>query len=233
MSLLLCDLDHFKKINDDYGHLAGDEVLEQVAQRLLNAVRSSDYVGRYGGEEFLIVLNGCTGSELKERAEQIRNSINCLPCVTSHGTIPISLSIGAITLEAWDRLLPLEPFLKEIDAALYRAKALGGTEWFSRNCQFPFEYRKRPVALNVSFGKYTRLENKWTQSSTLQIRASLGGIWTRKTKSLAFARLQIVLWMFSETKSWRRVGDSAFALKKPNKRRGSSNSARKLSEFGY
>jgi two-component system cell cycle response regulator len=125
LSLLLCDLDHFKKINDDYGHLAGDEVLEQISQRLLNSVRSSDHVGRYGGEEFLIVLNGCPGSELKERAEQIRNSINCLPCVTSHGTIPVSLSMGAITIEPWDRLLPLEPFLKEIDAALYRAKATG------------------------------------------------------------------------------------------------------------
>jgi two-component system cell cycle response regulator len=125
VSLLLCDLDHFKKINDDYGHLAGDEVLEQVSHRLLNAVRSSDHVGRFGGEEFLIVLNGCTGIELKERAEQIRNSIGCLPCVTSHGTIPVSLSIGALTIEVWDRLLPLEPFLKEMDAALYRAKAMG------------------------------------------------------------------------------------------------------------
>jgi two-component system, cell cycle response regulator len=125
VSLLLCDVDHFKKINDDHGHLAGDEVLQQVSQRLLNAVRSSDNVGRFGGEEFLIVLNGCTSRELKERAEQVRNSINCLPCLTSHGTIPVSLSIGAITIETWDRLLPIEPFLKEIDAALYRAKATG------------------------------------------------------------------------------------------------------------
>jgi two-component system, cell cycle response regulator len=125
VSLLLCDVDHFKKINDDHGHLAGDEVLEQVSKRLLNAVRSSDNVGRFGGEEFLIVLNGCTSLELKERAEQVRNSINCLPCLTSHGTIAVSLSIGAITIETWDRLLPIEPFLKEIDAALYRAKATG------------------------------------------------------------------------------------------------------------
>jgi two-component system, cell cycle response regulator len=125
LSLLLCDLDHFKKINDAYGHLAGDKVLEQVSKRLLNAVRSSDNVGRYGGEEFLIVLNGCSRSELKERAEQVRSSINCLPCVTSYGTISVSLSVGAITIENWDRLLPIEPFLKEIDAALYRAKDAG------------------------------------------------------------------------------------------------------------
>ncbi len=125
LSLLLCDLDRFKKINDTYGHMAGDEVLQQVSKRLLNAVRSSDDVGRYGGEEFLIVLNGCSNSELKERAEQVRNSINCLPCVTSYGTISLTLSIGAITVENWDRLLPIEPFLKEIDAALYRAKDAG------------------------------------------------------------------------------------------------------------
>jgi two-component system cell cycle response regulator len=125
LSLLLCDLDHFKKINDTYGHMAGDEVLQQVSKRLLNAVRSSDDVGRYGGEEFLIVLNGCSNSELKERAEQVRSSINCLPCVTSCGTVSLSLSVGAITIENWDRSLPLEQFLKEIDAALYRAKDAG------------------------------------------------------------------------------------------------------------
>jgi len=100
--------------------MAGDEVLQQVSKRLLNAVRSSDNVGRYGGEEFLIVLNGCSTGDLKERAEEVRNSINCLPCVTSYGTISLSLSVGAITVENWDRLLPIGPFLKEIDAALYR-----------------------------------------------------------------------------------------------------------------
>jgi two-component system cell cycle response regulator len=125
LSLLLCDLDHFKKINDIYGHMAGDEVLQQVSKRLLNAVRSSDDVGRYGGEEFLIVLNGCSTSELKERAEEVRSSIKCLPCVTSYGTISLTLSVGAITVENWDRLLPIELFLKELDAALYRAKDAG------------------------------------------------------------------------------------------------------------
>jgi two-component system, cell cycle response regulator len=125
VSLLLCDLDHFKRINDIYGHLAGDAVLEQVSKRLLNTVRANDDVGRFGGEEFLIVLNGCTSSELRERAEQVLSAINCLPCVTSCGTIPASLSIGAITIDNWDRLLPIEPFLKEADAALYQAKASG------------------------------------------------------------------------------------------------------------
>src|SRR5271163_864296 len=59
VSLLLCDIDHFKQINDVYGHQVGDEVLRQASQRLMNAVRADDSVGRYGGEEFLIVLAGC------------------------------------------------------------------------------------------------------------------------------------------------------------------------------
>jgi two-component system, cell cycle response regulator len=125
VSLLLCDIDHFKEVNDMYGHQTGDEVLEEVAQRLQNAVRSHDAVGRYGGEEFLIVMNGTRGDELKERAEQVRSAINCLPFPTSQGPIPISLSMGAITIEDWDKSLPIEPFLKEADDALYRAKAAG------------------------------------------------------------------------------------------------------------
>ena len=125
VSLLLCDIDHFKEVNDMYGHQTGDEVLEEVAQRLQDAVRSHDAVGRYGGEEFLIVMNGTRGDELKERAEQVRSAINCLPFSTAQGLIPVSLSMGAITIEDWDKSLPIELFLKEADDALYRAKAAG------------------------------------------------------------------------------------------------------------
>ena len=75
MSLLLCDVDHFKRINDDHGHPAGDEVLQQVAKRLLQALRSYDSVGRYGGEEFLILLTGCDATLTQERAEQIRKAV--------------------------------------------------------------------------------------------------------------------------------------------------------------
>jgi two-component system cell cycle response regulator len=58
-AILMCDLDHFKSVNDTYGHLAGDDVLRETAKRLLTSVRSYDFVGRYGGEEFLVVLNNC------------------------------------------------------------------------------------------------------------------------------------------------------------------------------
>jgi two-component system, cell cycle response regulator len=125
VSLLLCDIDHFKEVNDIYGHLVGDEVLQEVSKRLQDAVRSHDAVGRYGGEEFLIVMGGTRGDELKDRAEQVRNAINCLPFSTEQGLISVSLSLGVITIEDWDKSLRIEPFLKEADNALYRAKAAG------------------------------------------------------------------------------------------------------------
>ena len=61
--IVLGDLDHFKAVNDTYGHPVGDEVLREVARRLLGSVRSYDFVGRYGGEEFLVVLNNCNASK--------------------------------------------------------------------------------------------------------------------------------------------------------------------------
>jgi two-component system, cell cycle response regulator len=125
VSVLLCDIDHFKQINDIHGHQAGDEVLEEVSSRLLDAVRLHDAVGRYGGEEFLIVLNGCGREDLKERAEQARRAISAAAFLTNHGSISVSMSVGAITLEGWDKSLPIEPFLKDADDALYRAKAAG------------------------------------------------------------------------------------------------------------
>jgi diguanylate cyclase (GGDEF)-like protein len=125
VSLLLCDVDHFKQINDVHGHLVGDEVLQEVSTRLFDAVRSHDAVGRYGGEEFIVVLSGCNGDDLKERAEQVRRAISDFPFSTTQGPISVSLSVGAITIENWDKSLPIEALLKQADAALYGAKASG------------------------------------------------------------------------------------------------------------
>ena len=125
VSLLLCDIDHFKQINDIHGHQSGDEVLEEVSTRLLDAVRSYDAVGRYGGEEFLIVLSGCDAEHLETRAEQVRKAISDVPFSTAQGPIFVSLSIGAITIQNWDKSKPIEPLLKRADIALYRAKESG------------------------------------------------------------------------------------------------------------
>jgi diguanylate cyclase (GGDEF)-like protein len=125
VSMLLCDLDHFKQINDSHGHLIGDEILQEVSKRLVDAVRLHDAVGRYGGEEFLVVLSGCGAESLKDRAEHVRQSISRLPIQTQSGPISVSLSIGATTIEDCDPSLPVEPFLKQADDALYRAKDAG------------------------------------------------------------------------------------------------------------
>jgi two-component system, cell cycle response regulator len=89
VSLPLCDVDHFKQINDIHGHAVGDDVLQQVATCLLDSVRSQDHVGRYGGEEFLIVLSGCDGAHLKERAEEVRKAVSYSPSPRCRGDLRI------------------------------------------------------------------------------------------------------------------------------------------------
>ena len=128
VSILICDIDYFKQVNDRYGHQIGDEVLRQVSSRLLNAVRSYDMVGRYGGEEFLLVLAGCDASLAQRRAEEIRNAVAAYPFETSSGPLTVTLSMGTLTSSDWSyQLTPLQ-LLNEADRALYRAKAFG------RNC---------------------------------------------------------------------------------------------------
>ena len=125
LSLLLCDVDHFKRINDTYGHLIGDRVLQEVASRLRSAIRGYDAAGRYGGEEFLILLKDCDESALESRAEAIRNAVSSTPIQAGEHQISVSISIGAATCEDFDRGISIEKVLARVDAALYRAKHEG------------------------------------------------------------------------------------------------------------
>jgi diguanylate cyclase (GGDEF)-like protein len=126
-AILLADLDHFKNVNDTYGHLAGDEVLRETARRLLASVRAYDFVGRYGGEEFLVVLNNCDPAYSFSRAEDIRKTIAELPVQTPAGLVRTTMSLGLLVSQEWG-LRPAEALLREVDAALYAAKQAG------RNC---------------------------------------------------------------------------------------------------
>jgi two-component system cell cycle response regulator len=126
-AILMCDLDHFKRVNDTYGHPAGDDVLKETAKRLLASVRSYDFVGRYGGEEFLVVLNNCNPAFALARAEEIRKAISQRPVPSSSGPVPITMSLGLLLSQEWGSR-PAEELLQEADAALYAAKAAG------RNC---------------------------------------------------------------------------------------------------
>ena len=125
--VLLGDVDHFKAVNDTHGHLVGDEVLQEIARRLLLAIRSYDFVGRYGGEEFLLVLNNCNPQFAEARAEDIRRVVGNRPIQTLAGPQQITMSFGLLLSDAWG-VRPVEELLHEVDAALYAAKAAG------RNC---------------------------------------------------------------------------------------------------
>ncbi len=127
IALLLCDIDHFKTVNDTHGHVIGDEVLQEIAHRFLSSVRSYDCVGRYGGEEFLIVLIGCEPSFAMMRAEEIRKAMAAHPIQTSNGPVKVTISSGLLLSRDWGPR-PIEELLSEVDAALYAAKSAG------RNC---------------------------------------------------------------------------------------------------
>jgi diguanylate cyclase (GGDEF)-like protein len=124
--LLMLDLDHFKRINDTWGHLAGDAVLREIASRVHQVVRSYDFVGRYGGEEFLVVLPGCDRDQALQSAERIRAAIGERSIPAGSSEIAVTVSIGATTLTSE------HPSGNEVlaiaDAALYQAKHAG------RNC---------------------------------------------------------------------------------------------------
>ena len=123
LGVLFLDIDHFKAINDTHGHLVGDFVLREIAQRLTRSLRSYDFIGRYGGEEFCIALPGCPGPAVGKRAEMIRLAISEEPVCTQGIEIPVTLSIGAASLEG--ARISLSDLVAVADVALYRAKAAG------------------------------------------------------------------------------------------------------------
>ncbi len=124
LSLLLFDVDHFKRVNDTHGHAAGDQVLREVARRCQILVRSSDLIGRWGGEEFLVMtpetaLDG--GSILGER---LRRAVADAPVILDTGErVQVTISVGIAEYQAGDA--DLVSLLRRADMALYRAKAKG------------------------------------------------------------------------------------------------------------
>ncbi len=122
-ALVLADLDHFKSINDRYGHAVGDEVLKAMARRFEAGLREGDWVARWGGEEFLFVLHGSTGVEATGIIERLASQIRATPVQTCVGAISLSFSAGVAAFGTRDT--EIEPMLEKIDHALYRAKADG------------------------------------------------------------------------------------------------------------
>jgi diguanylate cyclase (GGDEF)-like protein len=121
--ILMLDLDHFKNVNDAHGHLAGDLVLQDIARRLCRKLRAYDRLGRYGGEEFLIVVPATNERELCELAERIRASTESEPVPTELINFRITFSVGAAIAKPGDR--SKAKLIAVADAALYEAKNSG------------------------------------------------------------------------------------------------------------
>ena len=127
VSLIVIDLDHFKSVNDTKGHLAGDQVLKQVAARITAQLRVEDIFGRYGGEEFCVVCRGINLAQSKIVAERLRKAIASSPVPFEDDEIPVTASFGIAVYPDVDAKHPDDLF-KAADEALYKAKEQG------RNC---------------------------------------------------------------------------------------------------
>ena len=123
LSLLMFDLDHFKRINDRYGHLAGDSVLRSTARRVAEAIRTADVFGRYGGEEFALILPETGLSAAMVVAEKLRAAIGEVPIEVDDLRLQVTASFGVSV--AHPRLPNYEALIREVDAALYTAKEQG------------------------------------------------------------------------------------------------------------
>jgi diguanylate cyclase (GGDEF)-like protein len=126
LSVVLIDVDHFKKINDRYGHMAGDLVLREIGGIFTRSLGVDDAVGRYGGEEFLLILPDCEIEDGLIRAEQLRAAVESKHFMDGETRLPVTASFGVATPSA--ELRDAEAVIRAADTALYRAKSAG------RNC---------------------------------------------------------------------------------------------------
>ena len=127
LTISMLDIDHFKRVNDGYGHTAGDEVLRSLAGKLRQQIRHPDTIGRYGGEEFLIVLPHSTVNAAVEQAQRLCEQVRALSIKVGEQALSITISLGIaqykIRKEDW------QGFLNRADRALYQAKENGRDQW--------------------------------------------------------------------------------------------------------
>jgi len=124
MSLLMLDIDHFKDVNDTYGHLAGDQVLREVGRILSETVRGTDFTARYGGEEFMVILPQTNEGQSQILAERLRTMIADARFTHNGHTFAITVSIGVAVLQP-EALTKRRMLLEQVDQALYQAKKMG------------------------------------------------------------------------------------------------------------
>jgi diguanylate cyclase (GGDEF)-like protein len=126
LTVVMLDIDHFKRCNDTYGHRGGDAVLVEVAARLRAEMRGSDFASRYGGEEFILVLPGCSLILGQRVAERVRQAIARRPIVFEGKTISVTTSLGLAELQPKETA---DGAIERADQALYSAKNSGRNRW--------------------------------------------------------------------------------------------------------
>ena len=124
LGIVIVDLDHFKNINDTHGHLAGDAVLREAARRMQSSVRQYDSIGRYGGEEFLILFPGCSEVDAFSQADRLRKQISQNEMKFDDSAIRVTASFGVTTATPGEEWNP-ETLIRRADEALYLAKKSG------------------------------------------------------------------------------------------------------------
>jgi diguanylate cyclase (GGDEF)-like protein/PAS domain S-box-containing protein len=122
--VVMIDVDHFKDVNDSAGHLAGDFVLKQVADRIKDQLRVYDWLGRYGGEEFLIILPGANKAQAVNVSERIRRTIAQTPIQIDGGVVSVTISLGVTTVREMEQI-KVDTAIRNADTALYLAKENG------------------------------------------------------------------------------------------------------------
>ena len=124
LSLIMADIDHFKAVNDRYGHMAGDKVLLEVARRIRSVSRPYDSLGRYGGEEFLVILPGTDEREALGVAERLHDRVGGEPVDIDGRPVAVTISVGVGTVP-FGMEIDDGAAIRAVDAALYRAKEEG------------------------------------------------------------------------------------------------------------
>lgn len=124
LAVFMVDVDNFKKVNDMYGHVAGDAVLVEVAKRMKKTIRLYDHIGRYGGDEFLLVLPGCSEEKAVQSANRLRVMIQTHPVLFQDQTISLTISLGVAFNRIGERTERID-IVQAADWALYQAKQKG------------------------------------------------------------------------------------------------------------
>ncbi|MDE2506224.1 MAG: GGDEF domain-containing protein, partial [Planctomycetota bacterium] len=150
LSFLMGDLDHFKRINDRYGHTAGDAVLREVAERVRSCVRDTDFAARFGGEEIVVIAPACDDQGARLIAERLRAGVCARPIRQGESSMIVTMSIGLATSDDTYRPTNVATLVERADAALYNAKAAGRNQvcaWRDRLTSAGTERGGGPVLL--------------------------------------------------------------------------------------